>query len=69
MVKKEKPLGLCTRKLNLTQKNYTVRERELLSIVEALKIFKGILHNQDFIVHTDHQNLLYAKYPSQRMTR
>ena len=47
----------------------TVGEQELLGIVEGLEAFEGILRGQDVNVHTDRLNLLYSKYPSQRMIR
>ena len=58
LVQDGKPLGFYTRKLNSAQKNYTVGEKELLSIVEGLKVFEGVLRGVDLTVHTDHLNLL-----------
>ena len=63
-----KPLAY-TQKLNLAQKNYTVGEKELLGIVEGLKVFENVLRRMEIIVYTDHLNLLYAKNASQRMVR
>ena len=69
LVQGGKPLGFYTQKLNDTQLNYTVGEKELLGIVEGLKAFEGILRGMTVIVHIDHLNLLYKKLPSQRMVR
>ena len=44
--------------LALAQTKYTVTELELLSIVEFLKEFKGMLLGQRITVWTDHQNLI-----------
>ena len=41
LVQEGKPLGFFTRKLNSAQRNYSVGEKELLSIVEGLKAFEG----------------------------
>lgn len=62
-------MGFYTRKLNSAQKNYTVGEKELLSIVEGFKTFDGVLRGSDVTVHTDHLNLLYQNMPTQRMVR
>ncbi len=47
-----------SRKLSETQKKYSITEQELLSIVECLKEFKGMLWCQKIIVHADHKNLM-----------
>ena len=38
-----KPIAFYSRKLNPAQVNYTTTERELLSIVETLKVLRNIL--------------------------
>ena len=64
-----KPLAFYTRKLNSAQRNYTVGEKELLGLVEALKAFDTTVRGQEIILFTDHLNLLYTKQPYQRMVR
>ena len=44
-------------------------EKELSTIVEGLKAFEGVERCTDLTVHTDNLNLLYQKYPSQRMIK
>ena len=62
-------LAFYTRKLNSAQRNYSIGEQELLSIVETLKSFENILMGQKIVVHTDHLNLLYKKLASARLIR
>ena len=64
-----KPVVFYSRKLNPVQTRYTTTERELLSIVETLKEFKTILFGQELIIHTDHENLTYKKFNSDRVMR
>lgn len=65
----ERPKAFYTRKLNNAQQKYTTTERELLSIVETLKEFRNILLGQKLIVHTDHKNLTYKSFNSDRVIR
>ena len=58
ITQKGKPLAFFNRKLNDTQQKYSVTELELLSIVECLKEFKGMLWGQRIKVFTDHKNLV-----------
>ena len=57
ITQKNRPLAFFSRKLTKTQQKYSVTDQELLSIVETLKEFKGMLLGQRIIVYTDHVNL------------
>ena len=64
-----KPIAFYSRKLQPAQTRYTTTERELLSIVETLKEFKNILLGQQIVVHTDHKNLTYKNFNTERVMR
>jgi hypothetical protein len=64
-----RPVAFCSRKLNPAQTRYTTTEQELLSIVETLKKFRNILLGQQIVVHTDHANLTYKHFNSDRVMR
>jgi hypothetical protein len=53
-----KPIAFFSRKLTVTQQQYSMIEIELLAIVETLKEFKGMLWGQRIKVFTDHINLI-----------
>lgn len=63
------PIAFYSRKLTPAQLNYTTTEKELLAIVETLKEFKNILMGQRIIVYTDHKNLTYKVFNTERVMR
>jgi hypothetical protein len=48
-----------SRKLSITEKNYTTTEREGLEMVYALQKFKHYLLGSHFNMYTDHSSLKY----------
>jgi hypothetical protein len=53
-----RPIAFFSQKLSHAQQKYSVTELELLSIVETLKEFKGMLWGQCLKVFADHKNLV-----------
>jgi len=51
-----KPLAFFSKKLNKYQQKYTVGEKEMLGVVEALKEFRTMVLGYPIEVHTDHKN-------------
>ena len=64
-----KPIAFYSCKLNPAQTRYTTTECELLAIVETLKEFRNILLGQQIIVYTDHKNLTYKNFNTERVMR
>jgi hypothetical protein len=54
----QKPIAFYSKNLSATQRNYTVGEREMISIVETLNEFCTMLLGHKLIIYTDHKNLI-----------
>ncbi len=58
--------------LNQAERNYSVTEREALSVVEGIKYFQSYLYGRKFTVHTDHNALkwlMQIRDPTGRLAR
>jgi UDP-N-acetyl-D-mannosaminuronate dehydrogenase len=64
-----RPVAFYNRNLNPAQTRYTTTKQELPSIEETLKEFRNILLGQQIVVHTDHANLTYKHFNSDRVMR
>jgi hypothetical protein len=58
---KEYPIAMMSRTFTSVQKRWSVPEREGYAIYEAIKKFDYLLRDVRFILHTDHENLVYKR--------
>ena len=66
---KGKPIALYSQMMNSSQQNYTTTDKELLSMVATFKEFRNILLGHQITVYTDHKNLTYKKFDTERVMR
>ena len=63
LMQEGKVVAYASRQLKLHEKNYSMHEMELATIVFALKIWKHYLYGEKCFIYTDHKSLKYL--PSQ----
>ena len=64
---KGKPIAFNSQNMNSAQQNCTKTEKELLPIFESIKEFRNILLGHQITVYTDHKNLTYTCFNTERV--
>jgi RNase H-like domain found in reverse transcriptase len=59
-----RPVAYMSHKLNAAEQNYPTHDRELLAIVQALKLWRPYLLGHRFTVLTDHNPLRHLQTQS-----
>lgn len=65
-------ISCFSKRLDKAQINYSVTDKELLSVVKSIKHFRYYLIGDEFTLETDHKSLIFLKTfsnPSARMLR
>ena len=60
IIHNNKSIAFFSRILSKPHRNYTMTEKELLTIVECLKQLQGVIFGYKINVFSDHNNLVYA---------
>lgn len=56
-----RPVAFFSQTLSIHEQRYTIRERELLAIVQSIRHWRCYLHGRAFTVNADHESLRYLR--------
>jgi hypothetical protein len=63
-------IGFFSKKLTMSQRNYTVTEKEFFAISQSLKFFRNIIFGTEIKIHIDHHgNIFESSNLSSRIQR
>lgn len=54
------PLLFFSKKLSSAQRNYSMCDKELLAIYEAVKFTRNLIEGRQLVIRTDHKPLTFA---------
>ncbi|KAG0441877.1 Transposon Tf2-6 polyprotein [Dictyocoela muelleri] len=69
LLQESKPIGFYSYKLNHSELNYSIIEKETLAVLKALHHFRPIIFDSKVIIHTDNMNLIPDKKLTSRIQR